>query len=336
MSDTRSLIANPSEHPFAPFVRILGKGKTGSRSLTMEEAHTAMGMIMRGEVEDVQLGAFLMLLRVKEESPKELAGFVQAVRESIAAPALQADLDWASYAGKKQQLHWYLLAALALANAGYRVFMHGTAGHTAGRIYSEDVLKFLGVPVAENWNDVATHLDSQNFTFLPLRHFSAPLQRIIDLRNHFGLRSPVHTLARLLNPLSASCSMQSIFHPSYASSHQQAAMLLGQPHAAVFKGEAGEVERKPEAVTSVHYVHDAQASEVSWPRLRDGRQTKLAQLDLDILRNVWRGEQTDDYGEQAVVGTMAIALHMMQAADTPDSAMSQAESLWSQRRRDFL
>ena len=65
----------PTEHPFAPFVRILGKGKTGSRSLSQSEARDALGMILRGETEAVQVGAFLMLLRVKEETAEEMAPF---------------------------------------------------------------------------------------------------------------------------------------------------------------------------------------------------------------------------------------------------------------------
>jgi len=133
-----------AEHPFAQYVRILGKGKTGSRSLNADEAYAAMGMIMRGEVEDVQLGAFLMLLRVKEESCEELAGFVRAIRETLNAPVIAADLDWASYAGKRRQQPWYLLAALALADSGLRVFMHGAAGHTVDRVYSGQVLNALG------------------------------------------------------------------------------------------------------------------------------------------------------------------------------------------------
>ena len=32
----------PAEHPFAPFVRILGKGKRGACNLTREEAREAM------------------------------------------------------------------------------------------------------------------------------------------------------------------------------------------------------------------------------------------------------------------------------------------------------
>ena len=70
----------PSPHPFARFIQILGRGKTLSRSLTMEEAQEAMAMILAGEVLPEQLGAFLMLLRVKEESPEEIAGFVLAAR----------------------------------------------------------------------------------------------------------------------------------------------------------------------------------------------------------------------------------------------------------------
>ncbi|MEK6749756.1 MAG: glycosyl transferase, partial [Pseudomonadota bacterium] len=56
------------EHPFAQYIRILGKGKRGSRSMTEQEAHDAMRMVINNEIEQCQLGAFLMLLRVKEET----------------------------------------------------------------------------------------------------------------------------------------------------------------------------------------------------------------------------------------------------------------------------
>ena len=78
-------LTTPAEHPFAQFVRILGKGKRGARNLTREEAHEAMGMLLDEKTEEAQLGAFLMLLRHKEESPQELAGFVDAVRERLSA-----------------------------------------------------------------------------------------------------------------------------------------------------------------------------------------------------------------------------------------------------------
>ena len=97
-------LVTPPEHPFAQFVRILGKGKRGARNLTREEARDAMGMLLDGKVEESQLGAFLMLLRHKEESAEEMAGFTEAVRARLQTPAIAVDLDWPSYAGKKRHL----------------------------------------------------------------------------------------------------------------------------------------------------------------------------------------------------------------------------------------
>ena len=59
MNTKRNIYKN-TEHPFAQFVRILGKGKNSSRSLSFDEAYQAFSMILKGEVLDVQLGAFLM------------------------------------------------------------------------------------------------------------------------------------------------------------------------------------------------------------------------------------------------------------------------------------
>lgn len=331
------LIAKPNEHAFAPFVRILGKGKTGSRSLTRDEARTAMQMILHGEVKEVQLGAFLMLLRVKEESADELTGFVEAARDVIAAPTdIPVHLDWSSYAGKRKHLPWFLLSALTLADNGLRVFMHGTSGHTKGRVYTESVLNALGIESSPTWPDVSADLDRTNFAFMPLRNLCPALQAMIDLRNDLGLRSPVHTLVRLLNPLRADYSLQSIFHPAYALHHQQAAANLGQPHSFVFKGEGGEIERKPEALCKILSVHKGTLSEETWPKLIDGRQDQPETLDVEHLRVVWRGEANDEYGELAIIGTLAIALRLLGQAENPDDAMQLARDYWNDRNLERL
>ena len=139
------------EHPFAEYIRILGKGKKGSRPLTQDEAYQAMKMILADEVLPIQLGAFLMLMRVKEETPEELAGFVLAAREScnLASDKALVDLDWSSYAGKRRHLPWFLLSALLLAENGISVFMHGAGGHSAGRLYTQDMLEISGTGICK-------------------------------------------------------------------------------------------------------------------------------------------------------------------------------------------
>ncbi|HAQ24977.1 glycosyl transferase family protein [Stutzerimonas nitrititolerans] len=320
-------IVTPAEHPFAVFVRILGKGKRGARDLTREEAREAMGMLLDGKVEDTQLGAFLMLLRHKEESAEELAGFTEAVRERIQAPTLAVDIDWPTYAGKKRHLPWYLLAAKCLAQNGVRILMHGGGAHTAGRMYTEQLLDLLNISRCEDWETVAATLDRGEVAFMPLRAWMPLLQRMIDQRNVLGLRSPIHSLARILNPLGARCGLQSIFHPGYQANHREASRLLGDT-AIVIKGEGGEIEVNPDGIAHLYGTETGTSWDEDWPALSPQRHVKPAQLDPQHLLAVWNGAE-DAYGELAIVATMALALRGL--GQPREQAFALARQYWQHR-----
>ncbi|MPT20582.1 MAG: glycosyl transferase family protein [Pseudomonas sp.] len=321
-------LITPAEHPFAQFVRILGKGKRGARGLTREEAREAMGLLLDGKVEDTQLGAFLMLLRHKEESAEELAGFTEAIRPRLAAPNIQVDLDWPSYAGKKRHLPWYLLAAKALAASGVRIFMHGGGAHTAGRMYTEQLLEQLDIPCCQDWQAVEAALDQHNLAYSYLGDWMPALQRMIDLRNTLGLRSPIHSLARVINPLGARCGLQSIFHPGYQAVHREASRLLGD-HAIVIKGEGGEIEVNPDGACHLHGTLDGEDWDEEWPALSAQRHVKPERLDPAVLGAFWRGEHDDAYGRLAVIATMAVALRGL-GLDR-EAAFQQAQQRWDTR-----
>ncbi len=321
-------ITTPTEHPFAGFIRLLGKGQRGARSLTQEEARQAMGMLLDGKVSDVQLGAFLMLLRHKEESAEELAGFTQAVRERLTTPSLTVDLDWPSYAGKKRHLPWYLLATKCLAQNGLRILLHGGGAHTAGRLYTEQQLALLGIPDCHTWPAVAQALDGQRLAFISLGVWMPRLQEMIGLRHLFGLRSPIHSLARSLNPLAARCSLQSIFHPNYQLIHQHASWLLGDT-AIIIKGEGGEVEVNPDSDCLLLGTANGQGWQEQWPALTEQRHVKPSTLEPQHLLAVWNRQAEDTYGEHAVIATMALALRGL--GYTHASALAQANSWWLAR-----
>ena len=327
-----------TEHAFAPYVRALGKGKLGSRSLNQDEAYNAMSMILQQQVEPEQLGAFLMLLRIKEETPAELAGFVEAVRHfhnysTAHISGVEVDIDWSSYAGKKRHLPWFLLSALTLANHGIKVFMHGAKGHTQGRIYSEDVLQQLGFPAAHDWVQVESQLSNTNFSFMSLEHMSPPLHHIISLRAMFGLRSPVHTLTRLLNPLAAKHTIDGVFHPAYGPLHQQTAMLLKHPRSLTIRGDGGEAEVRPDSECELQWVDDQISSHQIWQRQLRKRDTQDQQLDPQRLRLLWRGARDDAYGEAAVLSTLACCLVLLGKATEQQEAFQLATLWWQNRNR---
>jgi anthranilate phosphoribosyltransferase len=320
-------------HPFARFIAILGRGRNLSRALTVEEAEAAMTMILAGEVLPEQLGAFLMLLRMKEESASELAGFVKAVRKIMPPPEPGlVELDWSSYAGKKRQLPWFLLAALCLAQAGHRVFMHGFDGHTAGRLYTGEVLAALGLPTAPDFPTAARQLRQNNFAYMDLAAISPPLARMMGFKPILGLRSPIHTLARMINPFGAPCLLQGIFHPNYMATHRDAALLLGEKNMMVFRGEGGEIERRPAKPCETLGVLDGVAIEERWPPLmEEPRQLPDETMEVSRLLAIWRGEADDSYADAAVTGTLAIALRVMGLAPDIQMAQSRAEALWRGR-----
>ncbi|MCW8885830.1 MAG: glycosyl transferase family protein [Motiliproteus sp.] len=326
------MLAN--EHPFAQYVRILGKGKKGSRSLTQEEAREAMALILEGQVRPEQLGAFLMLLRVKEESPEELSGFVRAVKAQMPVPdELKVDLDWSTYAGKKNRLPWFFLSALALAESGVRVLMHGARGHTSGRIYIEDLLHVFGLKSSHNWLDAELELAHCNLAYVPIEMLSPVLAEVINLRPILGLRSPVHTLCRLLNPLDAAYRVDGVFHPAYGPMHQKTAKLLGQNNSVTIKGDGGEAEIKPDSDCTTQWVSDGEYVDDEWPRFFNQREVKDKDLDVQDLLRFWRGDIENSYGEAAVIQTMAVCLKLMGRASNVTEAVELAEGIWSDRNR---
>jgi len=325
-------------HAFARFIQILGKGRNGMRSLTQQEAYEAMHMITCYDVEPEQLGAFLMLMRVKEETAEEVAGFTQALRESIPTSpgGFQPAVDWAAYAGKKRQLPWFLLAALVLAKRGTTVFMHGMDREDE-RVYIPEALDALDLDVANSFADAESQLKSSGFAYLPIENLSPITAELITTRELFGLRPPLHTVARMLNPFYAPLSVMGVFHPNFAETHQQAALLLGQQNTMICKGEGGEFERIAERTVEIYGLNSGRTWQEKWDNLiKPGSFIKPERLNLSHFRSVWDGDVQDQYADMAVSGTLAWIIRAMEITNDATEAQQLAMQWWQARHLDNI
>lgn len=316
---------------FPGLVRALGRGKHGTRSLTREEARFGMTEILADRESPAQLGAFLMLMRVKEEVPEELAGMAEAARNSL--PTWQGRpmaIDWPAYAGKRRQPSWYVLAALALSRGGYPVYMHGGGEHTPGRQYARQVCEALDIPIANDWHQAQTLSEQHSLVYCPLAHFLPKLSTIIDMKAELGLRSPVNTLVRHLNPTGARTTLQGMFHPSYQALHHETARLLGDQRNLVLKGDSGEFEIRPDSDVTVSMVSPDHPESVSIPRVLKKRAVRPDAPTMEALLDTWYGRETPDYGLEAVRQTMAIVL-MMTDGLSLEAARAKASEIWDRR-----
>jgi anthranilate phosphoribosyltransferase len=322
-------------HRFAEFLRTIGRGATLGRPLDEAEAEEAMGMILDRAVAPVQLGAFLLVLRYRTETPAELAGFIRAARSRRADGSnVAVDLDWPSYADRHKQLPYFVLAALLLAGSGVRVLMHGIDGE--GAITTPAALRALGIPACRSASEAADRLDATGFAYLPLRIICPELEALFHLRPLLGLRSPANSLARELNPFHAPHQIQGVFHPNYLALHRETAQRLGQAHAAIFKGGGGEAQRNPDKPCRTLTVDDGVPGETLWPALSGGESHpwRKEPLEPERLAALWRGEWQATGPIAAVVGTTAIALRLLGRAAGIEDAEDQARRLWQERPRE--
>jgi anthranilate phosphoribosyltransferase len=320
-------------HPFAKYIQILGKGQQGTRSLSQDEAYEAMRMIACYDAEPEQIGAFLMLIRVKEETPDEVAGFVRALRESLPTQnkQLTPDIDWAAYAGKKRQLPWFLLAALIVVRRGYTVCMHGMS-RSDDRVYVPEALDALGMEASNSLQEGMDAIDQCGFCYLPISKLSPLTAQLIATRELLGLRSPLQTVARMLNPFNAPLSLVGVFHPNYATIHTQAAAQIDQQKILVCKGEGGEFERIPERPVELNRSESGRAWNEAWkPLLKPGSTQREQRLNLNAYRSVWEGEAEDTYGEAAVIGTLAMVINALGLESSEQSCHRLAELWWRER-----
>lgn len=319
----------------APYVRILGRGPGRSRNLTLDEAQEAMALILNGTAEPEAVGALLMLMRFRGETPDEIAGFVRAVTDTLPEwTGARPDLDWPSYAaGRTRGLPWFLLSARVVARAGVRVLLHGWNSHQSDGASVRDALSHVGITSITDWREASATLDRDGIAYAPLEVISPRVLDILRLRDVLGLRSCVNTVCRVMNPAGAAHAVQGVFHPPYLTLQAEAGAVLGLRHLSVIKGGGGEFERNPAKIGQVHGLRDGEPWQDTLPELRDETR-RLAETetprDPAYLGAVWDGTHDDPFAVDIVLGTAALTLETAGVAQA-GAGYDLAQQIWRDR-----
>jgi anthranilate phosphoribosyltransferase len=220
------------------YIKEIGRGRDGARSLTRVQAADLLAQVLDGAVTDLEVGAFCLAMRIKGETPEEMAGFLDATHERLARfPATAArTVVLPSYNGARKLPVLTPLLALLLARQGLAVLVHGTATESS-RVLSSQVLAALDTPALTRVRPV----EAGEVVFAPTELLSPGLKRLLDVRRLVGLRNPAHSLVKLMNPcLGQALIVSSYTHPEYATSMAQTLTLM-QTNALLLRGTEGEV-----------------------------------------------------------------------------------------------
>ncbi len=224
------------------YIKEIGRGKDGARPLTREQAADCFGLLLDGQVSDLETGAFCIAMRIKGETPDEMAGFLDATAERMhRVPAGQRPLVvLPSYNGARRLPVLTPLLALLLAREGLPVALHGTPTENRA-VTAAEVLAALGTPAAQTVGPVAPG----EVAFLPTGLLCPGLQGLLEVRRAIGLRNPAHSLVKLMNISDGpAVRVGSYTHPEYAVSMGQIFALVGAT-ALLLRGTEGEVVADP-------------------------------------------------------------------------------------------
>ena len=131
----------------AHYLKEIGRGHAGARALSRAQASDLMGQILDDQVSDLEVGGFCLAMRIKGETPEEMAGFLDAVETRLTrlpSPSEQVTVVLPSYNGARKLPVLTPLLALLLAREGLPVVVHGTPTESS-RVLSQDVFHALGI-----------------------------------------------------------------------------------------------------------------------------------------------------------------------------------------------
>jgi anthranilate phosphoribosyltransferase len=132
------------------YIKEIGRGKQGARSLTREQAADLFGQVLDGQVTDLEIGGFCLAMRIKGETPEEMAGFLDATHARLnLLPASDKPLVvLPSYNGARKLPVLTPLLGLLLAREGLPVLIHGTATEST-RVWRQTCWAALGMPAQQ-------------------------------------------------------------------------------------------------------------------------------------------------------------------------------------------
>ncbi|HIP06954.1 MAG TPA: anthranilate phosphoribosyltransferase, partial [Mariprofundaceae bacterium] len=209
--------------------------------LSSKQAETVFNQIMQGETTPAQIGALLMGLSIRGETPELVAGAARAMRSAATkiSPKALGLLDTCGTGGDgASTFNISTTVAIVLAACGVPVAKHGNRA-ISSKSGSADVLEALGVKLDISPEQVANCVDEVGIGFLfapqchPAMKYAGPVRRELGVRSVFNLLGP------LTNPAGADYQILGVFGEDKLDLVAGALAQLGTKRALIVHGRDG-------------------------------------------------------------------------------------------------
>ena len=209
--------------------------------LDRELARASMEQVLAGDATPAQIGALAVALRMKGESPAEIAGMAEAMRQRVAPirtrrrPLIDTCGTGGDYAGT---FNISTTVAIVTASCGVAVAKHGNRA-VSSRTGSADVLESLGVRIDLTPESAARSIDLNGITFLFAPNYHTALRHAAGPRREIAVRTVFNVLGPLTNPAGATRQLLGVYSDTLVRPVADVLKQLGSEHAWVVHGRDG-------------------------------------------------------------------------------------------------
>ena len=237
---------------------------TGGRSLTEQQAESAMRALLAGESTPVLTAAFLTALRMKGETVDELTGFAWAMRAASTPlpidPAVRPLLDTCGTGGGgKGTFNISTVTAIVVAGAGVTVAKHGNRS-ISSQCGSADLLEAFGVRTNVTPEIAAAAISQAGIGFLFAPAFHTAMKHVQPVRLELKMRTAFNYLGPLSNPARAEIQVTGTWSDDAAEKIAHSLARLGLQRGYVVHGSDGLGEL---TVTGPALVFDVRSGDVT-------------------------------------------------------------------------
>ncbi|MCY0964447.1 anthranilate phosphoribosyltransferase [Parathalassolituus penaei] len=211
------------------------------QNLTTEEMADVMRLVMTGQCEEAQIGAFLVALRMKGETIDEIVGAVQVMRELASGvnvhPLHAVDIVGTGGDGANM-FNVSTASSFVVAAAGGKVAKHGNRG-VSSKSGAADLLEVAGVKLNLNSVQVARCIEELGvgFMFAPQHH--SAMKHAIGARKALGLRTIFNILGPMTNPAGVPNQLIGVYSKDLVRPIAEALQRLNAGHVMVVHSEDG-------------------------------------------------------------------------------------------------
>ncbi|MGB6291670.1 anthranilate phosphoribosyltransferase [Vibrio sp. V12_P9A6T4] len=208
------------------------------QSLSQAESQQLFDVIIRGELDSILMAAVLTALKIKGETPDEIAGAAKALLAN-AAPFPRPDYDFADIVGTggdgSNTFNISTTAAFVAAACGVKIAKHGNRG-VSSKSGSSDLLDSFGINLAMSAENTRQAIDDLGVAFLFAPQYHGGVRHAMPVRQTMKTRTIFNILGPLINPARPNIELMGVYSKELVLPIAQTMLQMGLKRAAVVHG----------------------------------------------------------------------------------------------------